>query len=76
MRMVMTVFGATGLVAALCGGHALAQAARPKALQLSYDYRAADRPWPLQPTRDSPCLAGLIDPRAPTHRVDFLHNNL
>jgi hypothetical protein len=34
MRMVMTVFGATGLVAALCGGHPLAQAAKPQALQL------------------------------------------
>jgi hypothetical protein len=54
MRMVMIVFGATCLVAALCAGHALAQAAKPKALQVK------DLPASVQKTVQDTLKGGSI----------------
>lgn len=54
MRMVMTVFAATCLLAALCGEHPLAQAAKPKALQLK------DLPASVQKTVQDTLKGGAI----------------
>jgi uncharacterized membrane protein YkoI len=54
MRMVTTVFGATCLVAALCGELALAQAAKPKALQVK------DLPATVQKTVQDTLKGGAV----------------
>jgi hypothetical protein len=54
MRTVMTLFGATCLVAALGGGHALAQGAKPKALQLK------DLPASVQKTIQETLKGGAV----------------
>jgi hypothetical protein len=54
MRTVMTLFGATCLVAALGGGPALAQAAKPKALQLK------DLPASVQKTVQDTLKGGAV----------------
>ena len=54
MRMVMSVFGATCLVAALCGAHAWAQAAKPKPLQVK------DLPARVQKTVQETLKGGTV----------------
>lgn len=54
MRTVMTLFAAACLVAALCGEHAFAQAAKPKALQLK------DLPASVQKTVQDTLKGGAI----------------